>query len=970
MKYFTNSLNLLLGLGFMTIATFSIAQSTLSTYPGATANNGTAGITFQLITNQTISLEDIASQVFSSGTSTYTLWYHVGAYSTPPSITTAGGWVQLQSGTSATGTGTGGAPVTYASGLNLVLQPGTYGIHMTTSNCGYKSWAGSPDSWTDGVVTINTGQNIGYGGSAPSPSFHPRQFCGSITYSVVASAPNDAGVTSIDSPAVFCEGTHNVVATVKNFGINQVDSVTVNWAINGQTQTPVIYQQLLDTFNGNFSQTAQILLGSHSFTAGKMDTIEVWTTLPNNQQDTVTSNDSAVGYFMPALNGNFTIDPTGTGATNYTTFAAAAQDLSDFGVCGPVTYTVAPGTYTEQFELKDVTGASNVNTITFKPDPSGTVTVEFTPTSSQNYVVRLSGASYVSFEDMIFQVSSSAGTYATVLDINDGASYNSFMNCEFNGNANATTSSFQSVINCRTASNDYNKFHNNLVNGGSYGVYFFGGSTTSENVGNEWIGNTFKDAYYRGLYIYYSKDLIFNYNTLETNTTYLYGYGFMSYYANGASEVIGNHLSWSGYSAMYCFQYNGTASNYPVIANNMVNSGTGQYYTYGTYIYGGFLKVINNTIVKNSGSSYGYYGMYVAGGGNTVLNNIIYDPAGLSNYYTIYYSGGFAVLESDHNDIYSNGPNFGYFNGVQNSLSDWQNATGFDMNSLTTDPGFTNYDSLRTCNDTLDGAGTPVSYVTTDFDLDGRDPSTPDIGADEFIGADSGSYSAGPDAIVCDGKSVEIGLRQSQGTFLWSTSDTTSTITVSQSGTYQVSVTTACGATHTDEVLVEDVTPTATFTTTTSFRTGVFTNTSQNGNSYRWVIQTNPFDTVWAKDLTYVFPDNGPYQVCLTTYNDCDTVTSCGSFVEYLGVDERELSDLISLMPNPVSDVLTIQFSGMDDDQINLEMSNVQGQVVYTENFSNVNTPQTIDVSSLKKGLYILKFSTENEVTAKRIIVN
>ncbi|MEQ8324414.1 MAG: T9SS type A sorting domain-containing protein [Vicingaceae bacterium] len=783
-------------------------------------------------------------------------------------------------------------------------------------------------------------------------------------------AGNNAAVLAIDSPAVFCEGTHNIVASIQNRGINQIDSVRVNWTYNGNAEPTFFYTQTLDTLKGA-NNIAQVVLGTKTFGAGVTQDIVVWTSMPNGVQDTFNLDDTAKAAVRPAIFGNFTIDPNGTGSTNYTTFTDLAKDLTDFGVCGPVTVTVAPGTYTEQFELGEINGTSAMNTVSFVPDTGGIVTVEFGASSlSDNYVVKFSGADWVSFTDFVFQVNTSgSNSYKTVLEINGESSYNTFDRCQFNGSANATTSTYQAVVYCRSAGNNYNKFYDNEFTGGSYGVYFWGGSTTSENIGNEWIGNMFKDAYYRGLYLYYSKDLIFNHNSLETNTTYLYGYGFMSYYANGASEVIGNHLSWSGYSAMYCYQYNGTATNFPVIANNMVNSGTGQYYTYGTYIYGGFLKVINNTIVKNSGSSYGYYGMYVAGGGNTVVNNIIYDPAGLSNYYSIYYSGGFAVLESDHNNIYSNGPNFGYFNGVQNSLSDWQNATGFDMNSLTTDPGFTNYDSLRTCNDTLDGAGTPISYITDDYDGDGRDPSTPDIGADEFVGADSGSYSAGPDAIVCDGKSVEIGLKQSQGSFLWSTSDTTSTITVNTAGTYQVTMVTACGATHMDEVVVTNETPTATFTKNIVFRTGSFTNTSQKGISYRWVVQTNPFDTIWAKDLTYVFPDNGPYQVCLTTYNDCDTITSCDTWEGWVGVDEVTLAEAITLMPNPVSDILTIQFSGLDSDQIGLEVSNVQGQVVYTENFSNVNTPQTIDVSSLKKGMYILKFSTEDDVTAKRVIV-
>ncbi|MEQ8324416.1 MAG: GEVED domain-containing protein [Vicingaceae bacterium] len=778
---------------------------------------------------------------------------------------------------------------------------------------------------------------------------------------VVPPVANDAGVASIVSPAPYsCTLSDSIIVALTNNGTQTLTSANINWSINGGTASSTSWTGSIAS-----NTTSNVFLGTASLSDG--DVLSVWTDSPNNVQDSFPANDTVTTTLYEAISGTFTVGGT---SPDYATINDAMQDLYFRGVCGPVILSIRAGTYVGQVVVGAIQGVSATSTVTLQPD-TGVVTIEYTPSSlSDNAVVMLDGADYIIFNDLVIQVGSGAGTYATVVNLGAFATHNEFNNCQLNGNPNATTSTYQSVIYCTSSGNDYNKFMNSEINGGSYGVYFFGGGTTSPNVGNMWVDNTFKDAYYRGLYVYYSKDLIFNKNWLESNTTYLYGYGFMSYYTDGASECIGNHLSWPGYSAMYLYQWNGNATDKPIIANNMVNSGAASYYTYGTYLYGGFMQIINNTIVKNSGSSYGYYGAYIAGGGNTVLNNIIYDPAGLSNYYTLYYGGGFAVLESDHNDVFT--PNtFGYFNGVQSTLSDWQNATGFDMNSITTDPGFTNYDSLRTCNDTLDGAGTPVSFVLDDYDGDDRDPATPDIGADEFIGADSGSYSAGPDAIVCDGKSVQIGLQQSQGTFLWSTSETTSTITVSQAGTYQVAVTTGCGATHTDEVVVENVTPTSSFTVQDNFQTGIFTNISQNGDNYRWVVQTNPFDTIWAQNLTYVFPDNGPYQVCLTTYNDCDTVTSCGQWLGFVGINEVSLSDVISLMPNPASDVLNITFNGLEDDQINLEVSNIQGQVVYNENFVNVsgNANRTIDVSSLKKGMYILKFSTENDVTAKRVIV-
>src|SRR5690349_15706947 len=78
-----------------------------------------------------------------------------------------------------------------------------------------------------------------------------------------------------------------------------------------------------------------------------------------------------------ALNGNYTIDGSSPAtANNYQDFISVANDLAGNarldggpangpGVSGPVMFNVAAGTYTGQFIIPAVIGASSVNTITF-----------------------------------------------------------------------------------------------------------------------------------------------------------------------------------------------------------------------------------------------------------------------------------------------------------------------------------------------------------------------------------------------------------------------------------------------------------------------------------------------------------------------------------------------------------------------------------------------------------------------------
>jgi hypothetical protein len=421
---------------------------------------------------------------------------------------------------------------------------------------------------------------------------------------------------------------------------------------------------------------------------------------------------------------------------------------------------------------------------------------------------------------------------------------------------------------------------------------------------------------------------------------------------------------------MYLNNMSGSQTAPQIVANNMIRSGHGAYYSYGMYLVNsGFVKFVHNTVAKHTPANYGYYGIYITGAANSIVNNIFYDPNGSPSYYNMYYSGSFAVAESDYNNVYSK-QNFGYLNAVYGTMTAWRAGTGFDMHSTTINPGYTNYDSMRTCKDSLDGTGTPLSYISDDIDGDGRHPLTPDVGADEWIGSAPGSYSAGPDAYFCSGGSVVIGLPATGASFVWSTLDSTATIEVSTAGTYTVTVTSACGAQHEDTVIVTDATPTAGFNTFVSYHSGKFTNTSVNGNSYMWVVHTNPPDTFYTTDLLYLFGDNGPYNIDLYVFADCDTVMISDTWAGFVGIEDSEFANMITLSPNPASDLLNISFEGVEGD-VRLEMSNVQGQLVYTENYASISNTavKSVDVSSLNKGMYILRFVTASAVATKQVVV-
>ena len=107
------------------------------------------------------------------------------------------------------------------------------------------------------------------------------------------------------------------------------------------------------------------------------------------------------------LNGTYTINKTGSGIRNFTSFSMAVDSLMTNGVSGPVHIKVSSDSYTEQIQIGAVSGASFTNTITFQSASGDSSKVILTSASNNGSVttstVRLNAANFVSFSKMTIE---------------------------------------------------------------------------------------------------------------------------------------------------------------------------------------------------------------------------------------------------------------------------------------------------------------------------------------------------------------------------------------------------------------------------------------------------------------------------------------------------------------------------------------------------------------------------------------
>lgn len=626
--------------------------------------------------------------------------------------------------------------------------------------------------------------------------------CEDYTVNVASPLSEDAGIASFVTPTLpTCSFTDSVRVELFNYGTNVLTSATINLSISAGAPTTVNWTGSIAPFGSEV-----VNLGLFPLTSG--DNLVAIASMPNGLAEDPAGawNDFAdIASLEAGLAGTKTI---GGASPDYATFAEAVTAMNTFGLCGSVIFDVRDGVYNEQIDLS----AANIltdatNNVTFRSEngDASLVTLSFAGTAAaDNFIVRLDGADFYTFEDLTFE--NTGATFGQVLQVGGGADTNTFVGCHFHSVTSNSTSTNTAVIYSASGSIDNgNVFMNNIVEGGSYGAYWYGGGTTSLEAGTVFEGNTFLDNYYYGARFDYQDAPMLNGNSMIGESAYT-GSRFAMYinYCDNGFTAMNNTIAGSMTSGwtygMYILNCDATAANHATVANNMVQVGKdGSTSTfYAIYMSNdGYMDVQHNSafVSTGGGSSRAYYG--TGGGANTLTNNMFVNyTAG----YAAYLASNYTVVQSDYNLYHSPGGNLGYYNGGdQATLADWQAATGYDANSIDTDPLFHSTYDLHVCNDAVKALGTPIAAITMDMDGQMRDAVAPDMGADEFSALSTDFLGA--DIEICAGEVVMLSAGSPTDNILWSTGDTTMTIDASMPGTYSVDITSVCG-TGVDTVVV------------------------------------------------------------------------------------------------------------------------------------------------------------------------
>lgn len=550
---------------------------------------------------------------------------------------------------------------------------------------------------------------------------------------------NDAAILNLVSPAGnFAANTsQSMQVRVRNFGTNNLDSVTINWSINGAAQTPIRYYPQPALAPG---AEATITLGNRSFAPFSFNTVSFSTATPNGAADVNPSNDAHTVFLAPRVAGNLSVAQNGNPGS-FADFRSMFRHLAVSGISGDVNVAVYAGTYNEQVWVPAINATSGRVQISRNAGDNVVLTGTVLPgvnvlgsADVPTIIGHAPNSSNITWRNLT--VRSVDGSPSNLIVFGSAIGSNTrFEGCTFEGPTNFLTAFGSATgVQISTASgsltftgNTFRRFQLGLSVTGSPSVVVT--NNTTENCRNGVSVGTSTGALIEG--------------NQMTDCDCSTGATGITLSSSNNAIIRGNRINQirtSGISNGIVCQ----ASSGITLTNNMV-SVAGSTQSIGIWVDN---VAPSNTLIHNTVNVTGPAGTSTAayfpsaGGTLNLVNNVFHNfGTGTSSGFAMWFTGNTPnpLGTADFNNLMVTGANLVNWGGTlvprvagANPLSSWRAGSGRDQNSASVAVNFVGGTDLRllSIQPQLWGTSTTLASVPTDFD--GETRTKPYMGADEI----------------------------------------------------------------------------------------------------------------------------------------------------------------------------------------------------------------------------------------------
>ncbi len=203
--------------------------------------------------------------------------------------------------------------------------------------------------------------------------------------------------------------------------------------------------------------------------------------------------------------------------------------------------------------------------------------------------------------------------------------------------------------------------------------------------------------------------------------------------------------------------------------------------------------------------------------------------------------------------------------------------------------------------------------------------------------------------------------------FVWNTGETTPSITNLSAGNYVVTVTDALGCSSSNFISFSQPDSMNVFIAASNAANSLVYGKAVakvTGGAPQYAYLWNTGDT--TEVITYATP--GTYAVTITDSKGCkQTATTEITEPGTTGVGQVNGNMAFEVYPNPATNAVTVSLDGAGNGNTIMEIRNMLGQTLRTENISATQTQ--VDVSNLANGVYLFALTQGQQTSVKEIVV-
>lgn len=662
-----------------------------------------------------------------------------------------------------------------------------------------------------------------------------------------------------------------------------------------------------------------------------------------------------IQFATAQLNGVYTI---GGVSPDYVDIGTAVGDLYTFGISGPVTFNIRPGYYgTYNIGFGNF---YNSDTITFQSESGNPDDVLFPfgfINNSRNLQfrnlswnpVQPSGGSY------LYKGMEISGSFNIIFD-----------NCKIIGLNNPLSRNGMSVLHSFGHLDIHNCTFLNLDNGITYSNIPFYGSI--RHSGSHIINNCVFDSVKTCIRLMGElggsapDSVMVRSNTMLNPESGIVMDGTAGYLAGIYIEK--NNIVNASYRGIW-MSYSNVAGPYRAIElrNNMISGGESATIALSSLnvnskkavdVYNVPYFIMENNSVQ--GTVYTYLTTNA-----TFKNNCVTSDSVASLVFL-----GSTVMNSDYNNLYSKYSSvLGFINNIVcPTIDSIRSAVGCDMNSISKAPFFYSTTDLHSHSPYMQFAGSPLSSVDDDIDLESRDVTTPDIGADEYHASPLPPF-AWFDFTCLGGNALQftnVSVRDT--TISWDFGDGNFSSLQSPSHTYASAGPFNIVLIASNSYGSDTLNYTFTFATAPSISVaGSILSVPATYTTYQWYVNGNFI--MGANANSYTASVNGVYTVEVAQGTGCPA-TSLPVTLN-VGIDEISFQNGMSISPNPASEYFLVTLLNKHK-KVEYAIFDIAGKEIYsgkvfeTEKL-NVNTKE------FSAGVYFIRIQTDNFIATQKIII-